>query len=140
MKGKLLIFIALSLITVFAAPAKSQTANSNSSTQSAEEKIYKTDEVDQKAEITKIPKGRVTSECGTDKSSSGRVRIEMVLDKSGKVTRAELVEKSGCRYFNDRALEQAKKIKFKPAVKDGKAVSQYFNKSYEYNFFVVNRN
>jgi protein TonB len=133
-----LFFTVLFSLALFGGEAKAQADNVAASNQVGGEKIYRIDEVDQKAEITKRPRVRIRGECGTEKNSSGRVKIELVLDKSGKVTQAKIIEKSDCRYFNNRALELARKIKFKPAMKDGKPVSQYSFAIYEYNFFVVN--
>src|SRR5262249_40371521 len=136
MKKISIILVTLLLMFVFTGTAKSQSNNSGSSNQVSEEQIYKEDEVDQKAEIIERPKVKVGPECGQpDKSTSGQVKIELVLNKSGKVTQAKLVKVSDCRYFNKRALELSKKIKFKPAVKDGKTVSQYFYTTYQYNSF-----
>jgi TonB family protein len=131
-------FTALLSLAFFAGVVKAQAGSVDSPNQASEEKIYKADEVDRKAEITNRRRVKISSECGTEKNSSGQVKIELVLHKSGKVTSAELAEKSGCRYFNDRSLEIAKKIKFKPAMKDGKTVSQYAYIIYEYSFYVVN--
>jgi len=129
-------FVFISLIFVCSTIGQtSQTTGQTS--QTTTEKIYRANDVDEKAEITKRPRARIMGECGTEKNSSGRVRVEVVLNKTGKVSDAKLLEVSDCRYFNNRVLEVAKKIKFKPAIKDGNPVSQYSSLAYEYNFFVV---
>ena len=139
MSKKYFLFLtALLSLTFFAGAVEAQTGGVNSPNQASEEKIYKADEVDQKAEITNRRRVKISSECGTEKNSSGQVKLELVLHKSGKVTSVKLAEKSGCRYFNDRSLEIAKKIKFKSAMKDGKTVSQYAYIIYEYSFYIVN--
>lgn len=55
--------------------------------------------------------------------SEAVARVRATFDKSGKVTAAEITLPSGCREFDERALQAARKIKFEPAIKDGQPVT-----------------
>ena len=99
-------------------------AQDNSSTTSIqkndEEKIYKQSEVDQKAKIIKRSSPSTDRMCSND---SGLVRVLVILHKSGKVSDVKSLIASECQRFNENSLTSAKKIKFKPALKDGQTVS-----------------
>lgn len=54
----------------------------------------------------------------------GRIRIKAVLSSSGKVENINVVESA--RKYSAEAVEAVRNIKFIPAIKDGRFVSQYF--------------
>ncbi|HEX8368358.1 MAG TPA: energy transducer TonB [Pyrinomonadaceae bacterium] len=58
------------------------------------------------------------------------IRVRVTFHSSGKVTDAEIVNTSGCEYFDKEAVRVAKKIKFEPEIKNGEAVT--VTKSVEY--------
>jgi TonB family protein len=58
------------------------------------------------------------------------VSLRFVLRKSGKVTDIAVVKSSGCSYDRE-AIKAAKQLKFDPAWKSGKPVSQF--STIEYN-------
>ncbi|CAN5490774.1 hypothetical protein BH10ACI1_BH10ACI1_10370 [soil metagenome] len=66
---------------------------------------------------------------------SGTARVRATFDKSGKVTQAELVLASSCVIFNQNSIEAARKIKFKPAIKDGEAIT--VTKLIEYAYQII---
>lgn len=61
-----------------------------------------------------------------------RVAVRAVLRKSGKVTEAELVKGSGCSSYDTDAIRAVTNVKFSPALKDNRSVSQYQIFEYEY--------
>jgi TonB family protein len=65
------------------------------------------------------------------------VRLKVTFPASGKITEIDMVKPSGCGHFDKQAVKAAKKIKFKPAVKNGEPVSvikliEYALTSYNY--------
>jgi|GEM_PF-3522657 len=85
-----------------------------------EETIYKQSEVDQKAKVLKRSYPATDGKCIDD---SGFARVLVILHKSGKVSDVKFLIASECQRFNENSLDSAKKIKFKPALKDGQPVS-----------------
>jgi len=64
----------------------------------------------------------------------GTVVLKAVLASSGKVTNIEVIRE--LEYgLTEKALEAASKLKFIPAVKDGKFVSQYVQIEYNFNLY-----
>jgi TonB family protein len=97
------------------------------------EKVYKSAEVDQKAVFDQRAnlKNSPTGE-GCEGQDQDQVRLRVVLHSSGKVTEVKVLKKAGCKAFEERAIRAAKMTKFKPAKKDGAAVSQYAILEYNY--------
>lgn len=56
------------------------------------------------------------------KGIEGRVMLRFVVDSTGKAREAAIVESEPEGIFDESALSVVKKYKFKPAMKDGKAV------------------
>ena len=94
-----------------------------------QERIYTQKEVDTKAVIKKYP--RPGAVYGWDCPAEGEVILKVTLHVSGKVTKVELKKGLSCG-FDEKAVEAAKKIKFAPAIKDGRSVSQYAEMAYYY--------
>ena len=69
-----------------------------------------------------------------DCPESGVARLRVTFDKSGEITKAEITSSAGCNYFDKQALKAAKSIKFEPAKKNGKKVTQV--KIVEYTFSI----
>lgn len=100
-----------------------------------EDRIYWVKEVDVRAKVIRVladpPKP------GTD--CPGRMRLLVsviaVLRKSGKVTDAELVRDSGCSSYDTDAIRAVQNVKFSPALKDNRPVSQYQRFEYQYTRF-----
>lgn len=87
-------------------------------------------EVDQKARILLRPEPEYTQQA-RENQISGIVVLKAVLTASGAVTNIRAV--SGLPYgLTEAAIAAARKIKFEPAKKDGRAVSQFIQ--IEYNF------
>ncbi|HEV7904777.1 MAG TPA: TonB family protein [Pyrinomonadaceae bacterium] len=94
--------------------------------------IYKQDMVTTKADILSKPEPLYTEEA-RHKQISGMVRLRMVLSFDGKV-RHILVLKALKGGLTEMAVNAARGIKFKPAIKDGRPVSQFV--TIEYNFHI----
>ncbi len=101
----------------------------------AEDRIYSGKEVDVKAKVIRLlddpPKP------GAD--CPGRMRlvvsVRAVLRKSGKVTETELLKESGCSSYDQDAIRAVRNVKFNPALKDDRPVSQYQVFEYQYSRF-----
>jgi TonB family protein len=65
---------------------------------------------------------------------SGTVVLRAVFSASGDVTNIRVV--SGLPYgLTESAVEAAREIRFSPAVKDGRPVSQYIQIEYNFNLY-----
>jgi TonB family protein len=77
----------------------------------------------------------VFSRCFEGKRNTGiRAAVRVTFHSSGKVTEVEIAEPSGCESFDKEALRLARKIKFKPAVKDGVPITVV--KTTEYGAYI----
>jgi TonB family protein len=107
-----------------------QSKNDNQNSSPVEEKIHLVKEVDFKARITKRPAPKYTKEA-KKQAIEGTVILRAVLSLNGKVINIHTVV--GMPFgLTEKAIEAARKIKFVPAMKDGRPVSQYIQ--IEYNF------
>jgi len=80
------------------------------------------------------PDPRSAQGCTENERSAGlAARLRVTFHSSGKVTDAEVAVSSGCVAFDDETLRVARKIKFRPAVKDGVAVTVV--KQVEYSYY-----
>ncbi len=71
------------------------------------------------------PSGRVFSKCFKEnpRQTSLFMRLKGTFHALGKITDVEIIEPSGCDYFDEEAIKVAKKIKFKPEIKDGESIT-----------------
>jgi TonB family protein len=93
-------------------------------------RIYPGREVDVKARILKTPDPGYTK-AARKNGTTGIVILKVVLAKNGEVKNIRVV--SGLPDgLTEQAIETAKKIKFTPAMKDGKPVSMWMQ--LEFNF------
>ena len=100
---------------------------------SGSDRVYKPREVDKKAVIDQKSweENRPSKEGCASRSGTATVRV--VLRKTGMVTDAELLGKSGCESFDEGAIRAVERVKFKPAVKGGSPVSQYIVFQYRFD-------
>src|SRR5215204_4865349 len=93
---------------------------------------FKQSEVTQKALITHKPEPGFTKKARKN-SVEGVVRLRAVLNASGRVTDIGVVDglPDG---LTEQAVAAATQVRFKPAEKDGRVVSQYV--VFEYNFTI----
>jgi len=90
-------------------------------------------EVTRKAQILTKPEPSYTVSARKF-SVIGTVRVRVVLMASGKVAMATLISKLP-HGLTRKAIEAAQKIKFEPAIKDGRKVSQYVQIEYNFNIY-----
>lgn len=102
-------------------------------TKPAGETAYTGREVDKKAKLQSYPP---PEQPDTEKARAirGTVILKVVFTADGRVTNIRVVQ--GLPYgLTERAIEAAKKIKFIPATKDGKAVSMWMQLEYNFNLY-----
>lgn len=95
-------------------------------------RVFRHNEVTRKAVITSKPDPDYTEEARKNQVS-GVVRLRVVLSASGTVTNISVV-KGLPDGLTERAIAAARLIKFHPAQKDGREVSQWA--TIEYNFYI----
>ncbi|HEX9962727.1 MAG TPA: TonB family protein [Pyrinomonadaceae bacterium] len=103
---------------VFTGAANAQSGSPTDST--------KKQETDRPLKITRSasPSRDTFSKC-FKKQATGQlfIRLRAIFHSSGKITGAEIVTPSGCEYFDKESLGVVQKIKFKPEIKNGEAVT-----------------
>lgn len=99
----------------------------------ATEKVFRAGEVDQRAQVLEKPPP-VYTEAARKNSVTGFVVLRAVLSSTGQVTNITVVRglPDG---LTERAIAAAKQLKFNPAMKDGKPVSQYVQLEYILNLY-----
>jgi TonB family protein len=90
-------------------------------------------EVDTKARLISKPEP-VYTEAARNHQITGTVVLKVVFAASGKVTNIRVVEglPDG---LTERAINAARKIKFVPAMKEGKYVSMWMQLEYNFNLY-----
>ena len=106
-------------------PSPSPTPERREKAEPTEDRAYSGKEVDVKAKVIRPLDN--TPAPGTDCRNRMRllVVVRAVLHKSSDVRQVELVEKSGCKSYDEDAISAVGKMKFTPAMKDNRRVSQY---------------
>ena len=96
-------------------------------------KIFKPGEVSSKVRILSRPEPQYTEEARKNQVS-GTIVLRAVFSANGEVTNIRTV--SGLPYgLTERAMAAARQIKFAPATKDGRKVSQYIQLEYNFNLY-----
>ena len=99
----------------------------------AGEQIVTGKEVNRKARLFQKPEPRYTEQARRAQTM-GTVVIKAVFSSSGSVTNIQVV--SGLpNGLTERAIEAAQKLKFSPAVKDGKYASMWIQLEYNFNLY-----
>jgi TonB family protein len=96
-------------------------------------RVFTSREVTRKAIITAKPEPGFTEEARKN-NVTGTVRLRAVLSASGSVQGISVV-KGLPDGLTERAIAAAKQIRFTPAEKDGRAVSQYVTLEYNFNIY-----
>jgi TonB family protein len=96
-------------------------------------KPFRQNEVTRKALITFKPEPGFTEEARKN-NVTGVVRLRAILSSSGSVTNISVV-KGLPDGLTERAIAAAKQIRFSPAEKDGRTVSQYIVLEYNFNIY-----
>ena len=94
---------------------------------------FKTSEVTRKAVITSKPEPGFTEEARKN-NVTGVVRLRAILSAGGSVQGISVV-KGLPDGLTERAISAAKQIRFTPAEKDGRNVSQYVTLEYNFNIY-----
>jgi TonB family protein len=94
---------------------------------------FKQNEVTQRALITFKPEPGFTEDARRN-NVTGLVRLRAVLSASGEVSNVSVV-KGLPDGLTEKAISAAKQIKFRPAQKDGRTVSQYVVLEYNFNIY-----
>jgi TonB family protein len=94
---------------------------------------FKTAEVTRKAVITSKPEPGFTEEARKN-NVTGVVRLRAILSAGGSVQGISVV-KGLPDGLTERAISAAKQIRFTPAEKDGRTVSQYVTLEYNFNIY-----
>ena len=86
-----------------------------------------------------MPNENVLTDCYlTQKNSQIYIGVLVTFDSSGKVTDARIAgSSSGCKAFDEEVLRAAKKIKFKPEIKNGAPVTIIKPVTYQVNINVM---
>ncbi|HEY0006442.1 MAG TPA: TonB family protein [Pyrinomonadaceae bacterium] len=96
-------------------------------------KTFQAKDVSQKARILSKPEPQYTEEARKNQVS-GTVVLRAVFASNGSVTNIRAV--SSLPYgLTEKAISAARMIKFMPAMKDGRAVSQYIQIEYNFNLY-----
>jgi TonB family protein len=97
------------------------------------DRLFLPREVEQKARILWRSEPEYTEEA-RENQVAGVVVLQAVFAEDGLVKNIRIV--SGLPYgLTEKAVEAARKIKFSPALKDGRAVSQYIQIEYNFNLY-----
>ena len=95
------------------------------------ERVYRPREVDSKALVIKKPAAVFAWEA-RKRGLEGTVVLRAVFNATGKVTDITVI--SDLPYgLTENAIKAARKIKFQPAMKDGKAVSMWVRLEYQFS-------
>jgi len=120
MKLFVLIYTVLLCTFIFASNSRGQ-ANSSSEPAKKQEK-------DRSVKIINRPRVQL----GKCSEAYGLTRVKATFDKSAKVTIVVVIISSGCASFDNNAVDAAKRIKFKPAIKKGEPVTAVLMVEYIY--------
>ncbi len=66
----------------------------------------------------------------------GKVGLFLLIDTTGNVRQVRVSSPSQYDFFNEAAAEYAKKLKFKPAMKDGKPTAVWFSLDIKFSMFM----
>lgn len=128
MKNTSIITVILILTAIFGDSINAQNAKDLCKNEISQQK----QEYVQKLIVKKSPQPVVPSSCS---QTSGTTQILATFDKSGKITNVEIKSFSGCEDFDENAVKAAKKIKFKPLVKNGEPLTVVKTISYTFNLY-----
>jgi TonB family protein len=102
-------------------------------TQVEGERIYGGKEVDKKPVIKSKPQPDYPKEA-QEHGQEGQVVLRCIFTATGKVTNTHVVFEPGPHYgLTQAAIDAASRIKFKPAMKDGKPVSMWMELQYKFH-------
>jgi len=128
---RLICCLAFSLSFLATSSVGQQNNSTNDKTEKCSQPIYKSSEVTRKAKITHADDPDYTKEA-YGHGVKGKVVLRMVLCSTGKVTDVEVIK--GLAYgLTENAIETTRKMKFRPAEKDGHPVSITILREFSFN-------
>ncbi|MBA3712158.1 MAG: energy transducer TonB [Pyrinomonadaceae bacterium] len=96
-------------------------------------RVFTVNELKQRAVLLSKPTPSYSEEARLN-NASGTVRLNLVLGADGEVSNITVV--NGLPYgLTEQAIEAARQIRFTPAQKDGRPVSQYATVEYSFNVY-----
>jgi TonB family protein len=98
-----------------------------------EDKVYGWSEVDSKAVIARHQHPQTDGRCA--ERSRGTIAFQLILHRSGKTEIINSSQSSGCEAFDKNAYDVASKLKFTPAIREGKPVSVRTQIQYSYSLY-----
>lgn len=105
----------------------------NNAMQGTVAEVYSGKDVGNKASVQKKPEPKYTKDARKHKLE-GTVILRCVFASNGKVTNIHVI--SGLPDgLTESAIKAAQKIKFKPAIKDGRQVSMWMQLEYNFNLY-----
>lgn len=132
MKTTLIILTILFFTVFFVGSVNAQDKKDSNKTETKIEQP----EYDQNLTIKKKPRVDTARFC---EQSTGTTRLKVTFDKSEKVTNVEIISPSGCESFDKKAVQAAKKIKFKSAIKNGEPVTVTKLVEYVFTLYINDR-
>ena len=118
---------SLTLACAFGILATAQEPTQDNSSQKSE-KVYTSTEVSRKVHLNAKPEAEYTQEARENKIE-GRVILRVVLRSNREI--GDIAVLNGLQDgLNEKAIEAARSIKFEPALKDGRPVSQALKVEY----------
>jgi TonB family protein len=121
---------------LFSSPAAAQLSDSQAAVEKAtncSDPVYKAGDVSRAVRIITSPQPGGTSGGEEGKRARGKVVLRVILCHTGEVTNIKVVKKLPDG-LTEKAVEAARAIRFEPAEKDGRKVSQ--RARLEYTFYV----
>lgn len=95
--------------------------------------VFRSSEVTKKAVLLSRPEAIYTDEARQN-AVQGTIRLRAVLASSGEVTNVQAISELPFG-LTGQAMAAARRIEFTPAMKDGRAVSQYVTIEYVFNLY-----
>ena len=126
------ILVILLLAFGFAAIAIAQNSNKPISDGKCAGRIYQPKETSLRANISSKPTPNYSAEAIAH-NVRGRVVLSAVMCRSGKVTNVQVIESLPFG-MTEKAIEAARAIKFQPAERNGRRVSEAFRLEYNFGF------
>ncbi|MDX6443313.1 MAG: hypothetical protein QOH71_387 [Blastocatellia bacterium] len=126
-------FWAIGFALLFANPSltSAQIGNPQASPTPDADRIYKGKEVDKRVSVKKKPEPSYT-DYARNHGVQGTVVLRCIFSSTGQVTNIHVV-KGLPDGLTERAIDAAKRIKFKPAMKDGQPVSMWMELQYNFH-------
>ena len=125
-------FTLISLISLSANAAMAQNPTSAIGSQKCEGPVYMASQLSHPAELLSRPTPEMIQEARA-RNIHGRVVLSAVLCRSGTITDIQVIEGLPAG-MTESVIEALRRIEFRPAEKEGQAVSQHLRVEYNFHF------